>query len=326
MLFAAFGAASPAAALRGVAVVAFSVGHTAVMDFCFVDESGSAETLDPAQPSCTPVFVLVGLLVPGEKLRDLNWEFLQLKKQFNPSLANVRLSELIQTEVKGSDLRADLRSGKRDRERRTIGLLDKTLKLLEKHGCSVVGRVVVKDPLSPLQDSSLYSSASWWVCRTFHECLNQRGREGLVILDSRTKVKNTPNAVGIATQMYRTGGDPLHRLVEVPVFGHSDSHVALQIADLIASAVLFPASCAAYAMQHTWNHHANPAYLDVRSRFGPRLKKLQYRYYDQNAGHWKGGIHASGATGNLNVAHLFADPAGGTEQLALGWPQADSAG
>lgn len=87
----------------------------------------SAETLNPAQSSCTPVFALMGLLVPGEKLRDLNWEFLQLKKQFNPSLANVRLSELIQTEVKGSDLRADLRSGKRDRERRTIGLLDKTL-------------------------------------------------------------------------------------------------------------------------------------------------------------------------------------------------------
>ncbi len=127
MLFAALGAAGPAAALQGVAVVAFWVGHTAVMDFCFVDESGSAETLDPAQSSCTPVFALMGLLVPGEKLRDLNWEFLQLKKQFNPSLANVRLSELIQTEVKGSDLRADLRSGKRDRERRTIGLLDKTL-------------------------------------------------------------------------------------------------------------------------------------------------------------------------------------------------------
>lgn len=290
------------------------------MDFCFVDESGSAETLDPAHPSSTPVFVLVGLIVPGEHLRALNWEFLQLKKQFNPSLANVRLSELIQTEVKGSDLRADLRSGKRDRERRTIGLLDKTMKLLELHNCSVVGRVVVKDPLSPLQDSSLYSAASWWVCRTFHEHLELGDREGLVILDSRTKVKNTPSSVGIATQMYRSGGDPLHRLTEVPVFGHSDSHVALQIADLIASAVVFPAACAAYAMQHNWNLHCNAAYGTVRSRFGLRLRKLQFRYYDQNIGHWKGGIHATGVAGNMNVAHLFADPAGGTPQLPLGWP------
>ena len=292
----------------------------AFMDFCFIDESGSAETLDPAQPSSTPVFVLMGLIVPGEQLRDLNWAFLQLKKQFNPSLANVRLSELIQTEVKGADLRADMRSGKRDRERRTIGLLDKTVALLAKHGCLTIGRVVAKDPLSPLQDSALYSSASWWICHTFHAYLNERGHDGLVILDSRTKVKNTPNAVGIATQMYRTGGDPLRRLVEVPVFGHSDSHVALQIVDLIASAITFPSACAAYAMNHTWNQHANPAYLTVRARFGPHLKNLQYRYYDQVAGHWKGGIHASGAQGNLKVSHLFSDPAGGTLQLALGLP------
>jgi len=292
------------------------------MDFCFVDESGSAETLDPVQPSSTPLFVLVGLLVPGEKLRDLNWDFLQLKKEFNPSLANVRLSELIQTEVKGSDLRADLRSGNRNRERRAVGLLDRTLKLLAEHECSIVGRVVVKDPLLPMQDSAVYSSACWWVCRTFHEYLDQTNRQGLVILDSRTKVKNTPNAVGIATQMYRTGGDPLRQLVEVPVFGHSDSHVALQIADLVASALVFPAACAAYSMQHSWNHHANPAYLGVRSRFGARLKKLQFRYYDPNSGTWRGGIHATGATMNLSAALLFADPAGGTEQLALGWPQA----
>jgi Protein of unknown function (DUF3800) len=320
MLFAALGAASPTAALQGVAVVVSPASHTAVMDFCFIDESGSAETLDPSQPSSTPVFALIGLIVPGDKLRSLNWAFLQLKKQFNPSLANVRLSDLIQTEIKGSDLRADLRSGRRDRERRAIGLLDKTVSLVEANGCSIVGRVIAKDPLTPMQDASMYSSASWWVCRTFHANLVERRQDGLVVLDSRAKVKNTPNAVGIATQMYRTGGDPLHRLVEVPVFGHSDSHVALQIVDLIASALVYPAACAAYAMQHSWNQHANPAYLNIRSRFGPQLKKLQYRYYDQNSGNWKGGIHASGATGNLNVTHLFTDPAGGTGQLALGWP------
>lgn len=296
------------------------------MDFCFVDESGSAETLDPAQPSSTPVFVLVGLLVPGEKLRNLNWEFLNLKHEFNPSLANVQLSELIKTEVKGADLRADLRSGKRDRERRTIGFLDKTMSLLRKQNCSVVGRIVVKDPEIPMKDTSLYSSTSSWVCRTFHEYLKHRSQDGLVILDSRTKVKNTPNAIGIATQMYRSGGDPLPRLAEVPVFGHSDSHVALQIADLIASAVVFPASCAAYAMQHNWNIHANPTYLNVLSRYGPQLKDLQYRYFDHNLGHKKGGLYATGATSSLNASHLFVGPSGSAVQLPLDWTQVDGAG
>jgi hypothetical protein len=69
---------------------------------------------------------------------------------------------------------------------------------------------------------------------------------GLVVLDSRTKVKNTGNADVITTQIFRQGGDPFQQFVEVPVFGHSDSHVVLQIADIIASTVVFPAACSAF--------------------------------------------------------------------------------
>ena len=33
------------------------------------------------------------------------------------------------------------------------------------------------------------------------------------------------------------------------MFGHSDAHVALQIADIVASALLFPMACAAYCYE-----------------------------------------------------------------------------
>ena len=44
------------------------------------------------------------------------------------------------------------------------------------------------------------------------------------------------------------------------MFGHSDSHVALQVADILASAVLFPAACSAYCQALTWNQHIHPGY------------------------------------------------------------------
>lgn len=290
------------------------------MHICFVDESGSAETLTTANSASTPVFTLVGLVVPGDQLRHLNWKYLQLKKTFNTSLAGVQLSELIQTEVKGADLRADIRRGPRNRGRRATGFLDKTVRLLEEHECRIIGRVIVKDPGVQLNDVTMYSSASSWLCHAFHRYLDERASDGLVLMDSRTKVKNTPSSVGMATQMFKTGGSTIPRLAEVPVFGHSDSHIALQIADVVASAIVFPSACAAFAMQHSWNHHAHNSYPAVRLQFGRRLQKLQYRYLDATSGQWRGGMFVTGPQGSLPAQKLFADPAGGTGSLPLAWP------
>lgn len=106
------------------------------MDICYVDESGSSELLCESAPGSTPVLVISGLIVPDGKLKDLVWEFLQLKKEFNPSLADApRLWEVIATEIKGANLRADVRSGVRRRVRRAHGMIGKILALLERHQC-----------------------------------------------------------------------------------------------------------------------------------------------------------------------------------------------
>jgi hypothetical protein len=212
---------------------------------------------------------------------------------YNPSLGNVRLHELIASEVKGSDLRADVRSASRNRTRRAVGLMDKVVGLLIKHSCQVVARVHVKAVDAPLHDTPVYTSSLRFICSTFHEYLGQLDDSGLVVLDSRTKVKNTPNSHMVTTQMYRTGGDPFPRLIESPVFGHSDSHAALQVADIIASALLFPIACSAYCRGLTWNVHAHANYDDLQQRFGKPLKNLQYRYLDPTVGQWRGGIYVT---------------------------------
>jgi Protein of unknown function (DUF3800) len=272
-----------------------------------VDESGSSDTLCEAVPDSTPILVTAGILVPDGHMKGLVWDFFQLKKDYCPTLQSpaVQLSDIIKFEIKGSDLRADIRVGRRDRRRRAVGILDRVFSLLEKHQCRVVARVMVKTIDAHIDDKAMYGSMVGWICRTFHHYLDERNQAGLVILDSRTKVKNTPNSDVITTQIFRHGGDPFHRFAEVPLFGHSDSHVVLQLADLIASAVIFPASCAAFCGGLSWSQHNHATYEDVRTRFGVRLKNLQYRYFDDSTAQWRGGIYANGNVAGGGSREIF---------------------
>jgi Protein of unknown function (DUF3800) len=272
------------------------------MDICYVDESGSSDTLCEAIPDSTPILVTVGLFVPDGHMKSLIWEFLQLKKDFCPHLQadGTQLSDLIKYEIKGADLRSDIRSGSRDRKRRAIGILDRVFTILDRHQCRIVARVLVKTTDARVDDRATYGSMVGWICRTFHRYLEERDEHGLVILDSRTKVKNTGNSDVITTQIFRHGGDPFARFVEVPLFGHSDSHVVLQMADVVASAVVFPSSCAAFCGHLHWNHHSHEKYDEIRIRFGSRLKAAQFRFFDETSAQWRGGVYANG---NLAAGH-----------------------
>lgn len=71
----------------------------------------------------------------------------------------------------------------------------------------------------------------------------------------------------------------------MPVFGHSDNHAGLQLADLLCSAMLAPIACAAYAAEHaSWNRHCDPGFFDIRARYGERLARLAYPWRDPREG------------------------------------------
>lgn len=278
------------------------------MDFCYVDEAGSADLLCQLIPDSTPLVVVAGLLVPGAESKNLVWNYLQLKKVFNPQLAKtkVQLSELISTEIKGADLRSDLRSGSHRRKRRAFGIIDKVFELVAQHNGRLIAHILIKDENVPIIDASSYPRSVRYVVKTFHEYLEERNEQGLVILDSRTKTKNTPNIHGITTQIYRSGGNPYPRLVESPVFGHSDSHVALQIVDILASAVLFPSACVAYSSAYEWNLHLHPDYEAIRTRYSPRIATLEYRY-GATAASQKGGLTVATNDSSLDSRIFFSN-------------------
>jgi hypothetical protein len=280
------------------------------LHLCYVDESGSAETYTRKHPSSTPVFALVGISVAAARQKSLTMAYLKLKKEFEPQLQRpgTRLTDNIRFEVKGSTLRADLRreSGQRNRRRRAVGFVDKTLRLLEEHSCRLIGKVIVKAEDIEYRDSAIYPRAVADLAVTFNSQLGASMTEGVMILDARTKSKNEGNVHTITTRRFKTGGDPLGRLVEAPVFGHSDTHVPLQIADIIASAVIFPSACITYCGDDAWSDHHSPRYAEVRERFGQRIARLEHRYMDDE-GVMRGGFQVIDPVGRRPTHLLFRD-------------------
>jgi hypothetical protein len=225
------------------------------------------------------VFILAGFSVAEDAADDLLMEYVRLKLRFEPSLRSRQLSEVIQHEVKGASLRRDLRNmASRDTRRRAVGFMDKVVSLLERYGCRIFGRVLVKQAGETYPATSTYPSSVAELAATFDHQAQSASTRGLMILDAQTKVKNEGNVHTITTRRYRRGGNGYPSLVESPVFGHSDTHVLLQLADLVASALVFPCAVAAYLPSAPGDAHLDPAYQIVRRAFGERLSALEYRY------------------------------------------------
>lgn len=282
---------------------------------CYVDEAGNGQTLDPSRPDAPPVLVVGGFTVHDSHIKHLTWDFLNVKKKYRPWLRGAKhLSEVIQTEIKGSDVRKDVRVGNRDQRRAAILLVDSVLGLLERCNARLLARVWVKQEGFPFDETGVYSTSIGSLTETFQAQLLDCHSRGMMVLDSRTKSKNAPNVHCVTTRKFRAGGDLLKGVIESPVFGHSDTHTLLQVSDLVVSSLLFPIACHAYLSDVTWNVHCDDAYRPLRERFGQRLMKLQFRYQDP-VGKWRGGIVVSDRR-TTQPSSLMFGPLSATPPLA----------
>jgi hypothetical protein len=144
------------------------------------------------------------------------------------------------------------------------------------------------------------------ICATFHHLLATRGENGAVIPDPRAKYQNTRVSFSIFTQKFRLAGDPYPHIVEMPTFGNSDNHAGIQVADLLCSGLLYPIACYSYCTGHVQNVHVNPGFAVLKTRYGVRLRGLQYRYWDGSSARWRGGIVVSDKLAARNGGHLFS--------------------
>lgn len=272
----------------------------------YVDEAGCTGALPSATSPIQPVFALGGVLIRQADIRSLTLNLIGLKERFYPRrLASHREHlDWMNIEIKGADLRRDIREGNRDEQRHAFGFMDRFLDMLTQHNARIIGRVYVKGIGQPFVGRSVYTSAVQSLSNDFQRFLADTQETGLLVLDSRHKQSNANVSHSVFTQKFRAAGDAYDRLLEMPLFGHSDNHAGIQCADLICSAFLFPMATYAYCMGHVNSIHVHIRYELLRARYGSVLKRLQYRYQDA-AGRWRGGITVNDQIGRESGSLLF---------------------
>jgi hypothetical protein len=272
---------------------------------CYLDEAGNTGVYERVEPTSTPAFVLAGIAVDARRIDRLLMDYLALKATYDPAIKDRLLSDVIQHEIKGARIRRALRSeGSRHTARRAVMFLDQVLRLLEAGGCRIMGRVLVKREGEEYSPSATYPSAVAELAETFNDELAAARTGGLMVLDAQTKVKNEGNVHTITTRRYRRGGNAYPQLVESPVFGHSDTHVILQLADLVASALIYPAAIAAYLPSVPGDPHRSPEYRMILEAFGARLANMEWRFVDAK-GRTRGGVRVIDRTGRAPSRDLF---------------------
>ena len=100
-------------------------------------------------------------------------------------------------------------------------------------------------------------------------------------------------------------GNLYPRILEAPLFGHSNNHAALRIADLVCSALLFPMAAQTYCTGHyAANPHVQAGDARVGARYRAALKGMTYRYRSLD-GRCSGGVTVADGIGMRPSSDLF---------------------
>ena len=280
------------------------------MQVCYIDESGDTGKFVPEVANSQPLFVLSGIVVEQQFLPEMTCSVIELKRKFFPNHGslNTHWHDWLKSEVKGSCLRQMLRDGNRDQRRHMMMFMGKIVELLERHHCSILSRVYLKAVHAEFDGTNVYTAAIQHFVTDFKHKLRESGDRGFVILDSRNKIKNVPVSHAIFTQNFSRNHDSYRELMELPLFGHSENHALIQVADWVSSAFLFPMAAIAYYREfEATSLHVHLNYELLRQVFGQRLKALQYRY--DLDGRKMGGVRIlSGANRKVNPLDIFGEP------------------
>ena len=279
------------------------------MKLLYVDESGDLGGLPATPPpngNHQPVLVIGGIIIDYSCLGSLTHDFLRLKRVRFPRLPYISPSHLdaILPEIKGVDLRRNAARGNRNQRRHVFGFLEKVLDLFRQYDIKIIARIWVKGLGSPFNGRSVYTSSIQGLYTYFDHFLTQNNDYGFCVADSRDQIKNITVAHSIFTQKFRMAATSYARILELPTFGHSQNHTGLQLCDLLCSALLFPTACFAYCTGYVNNVHVQPGAEEIRHRYGPSLRELQYRYPDPT-GRYVGGLVVSDGILHRNAAAMF---------------------
>ena len=263
------------------------------MYVCYVDESGDSGTLQISDINSNPFFVITGLIIEHTRLVPLTHNFLKIKTRFFPNhlMSAAMTLDKIQIEIKGNELRKALRGEDRRRFKQAIGYIDACINLLQANEVKLFGKILIKASGLANNDAAFYGGSIMHICRHFNSFLELKDELGFIVADSRKSSQNRRTTHTIFTQRHQARGNSYPRIVEMPVYGHSNNFSMLQIADIVCSAVIFPMLIDTFGdhMEGSGNVHLSEKYGFVRNRYKAIIREMQFMYPDSQ-GFMRGGL------------------------------------
>lgn len=125
------------------------------MKICYIDEAGDGRRPGRQEADVPLAFVICGLVVDSSNLPALTGDHLAVKARFRPPAAGSQALDDILTEIKGGDLRGNIR--KSNRVDQSLLFLDAVMDLLERHDVGLLGRVWIKNPLEDSDEKAIYT-------------------------------------------------------------------------------------------------------------------------------------------------------------------------
>jgi Protein of unknown function (DUF3800) len=214
----------------------------------------------------------------------------------------------ILSEIKGSELRKNACADGRRLRRHTFRYLDHSIKICEEADARIIGRVWVKELGAHIKSRSIYTSSIQAIASSFQDYLARTNDLGVIIADSRVKNLNIQVAHSIFTQKFKGGRDNYDRIAELPMFGHSENHSGIQLADTICSGIITPMAVNAFCRGYLTSVHIRPGYKEIADRFSHRIAAMQHSF-NEASGRRQAGLVVSDGLGHRSSAHLFNSPA-----------------
>ena len=253
------------------------------MHFLYVDEAGCPGALDRNNPMIQPVLSLVGLILPHESLKFITDEFLDLKQQFYSRSYRIRHTlDWILCEIKGSDLSKSIRSDNQTEMEHNLLFISLVLNLIKQYEGRIIGKIYVKPIDGKFDGVAAYTSACQDLHSMFQLFLESKDSRGVTIMDSRTQRQNKVVSHSIFTEKFRYQGDKYPRILEMPLFGESDNHAGIQIADLINSALIYPMIVIKFCDKRIEHPHLDNRFLRLWDSYEESLAELQVLFTDQS--------------------------------------------
>lgn len=237
---------------------------------CYLDEAGCPGRLPAGSSTIQPFLIIAAVALPSADISTFTRQFNALKRRYAGWQGHVGAQADPFIEIKGCELRAQLRK-QPDGVSAEHRLLDHLFTLLVQFDVRVFAQVAPKPLGGAFDGKAVYATAMYRLACEFHGLFEHRCTSGSMLARQATLDAH------MARPIYQAKfgeNDALPRLTDVPMFGSSENHAGIQVADWLASALMFAELSRQHSTVLPEHAHLHKNDAQIAARYRKRLRKV----------------------------------------------------